>query len=394
MKKHKISTLLILVLTATLLAGCGSKSAGQLYKDGLNYLEDGDYQKAEEVLSQAVVKNPDKAEYYIAYGMSLVKTKQYKEAQIQFKKAIIDKENQVVKENNKKAYRGMGIGYYEASEFGLAVKAFDQALNIDTLDQINADILSYKADSQGKDGKYEDAAKTYTELLKVSKKDADIYAKRAQMEGNSGDSKSAIADYDKAISLDKKNYDYYFGKYAVLKSIPDKNAAEQVLEQALTIKSKTNEDFYQVAKVYFYLGDDTNAKTELLKAVKNNITDAYFYLGVMEQRKGDYDKAVDYYQNYIKSESGKKSSEAYNELGICLMKKGNYKKALSSFQSGVALNDSFWMKKLCYNEIAALEHVADYKEALNRAKQYLKAYPKDKEMQREYEFIQTRVGKR
>jgi hypothetical protein len=64
------------------------------------------------------------------------------------------------------------------------------------------------------------------------------------------------------------------------------------------------------------------------------------------------------------------------------------------FSTGLELNESTWNKTLSFNVIVSMEHLAKYKEALTAAKVYLKSYPDDEDMAREYEYIQTRVEKK
>lgn len=393
-KKKKISVMAILLLSF-LLIGCGSiKNASYYYKEGIKAFENEDYVKANDMFFKAVDKNPEKAEYYIAYGMSLIKTDEIKKAIQQFDKAILDKENKIVLENNKKAYRGKGIAYYQINQYGKAIKAFDEALKIRELADWNQDILSYKADAENQSGKYDLAVQSYTELIKQGKKDADIYIKRGRMHQRLGNNKEALSDYDKAISLNKNKYEYYIEKYGLYKSLGDNDGGSKTLTEALSIKPKTKEDQFYIGMIHFYQEDYATAKEEFNALISQNYMDAYYFLGQINELEADYPSALNNYLTYTKSEQGLKSAEAFNALGYCYLKTEEYKKALAAFETGLQINDKNWDRVLRHNEISALERLSQFDKAFNKAKEFLELYPDDKEMMKEYEFIKTRINKK
>mgnify|MGYP002508794917 CR=1 FL=1 len=55
-------------------------------------------------MKQLFLNAAEKAEYYISYGLALMKNEKYEDAIKQLEKAILDKDNQIVLENNKAAY--------------------------------------------------------------------------------------------------------------------------------------------------------------------------------------------------------------------------------------------------------------------------------------------------
>lgn len=389
--KRAISIILLFIVITTICTAClGKKSARTYYKEGMKDLEDEKYKEAETSLLKAVQLKPEKAEYYISYGMVLIKNEKIDKALIQLDKAIIDKDNKIVKENNKIAYRGKGIAYFTLQEYKNAIIQFDKALEIDELDNINMDILLYKSEAQEKSGLYEEVIKTYSSILE-KEKSALIYGKKAVAEQKLLQYDAAKKDYDKAIKLDSNNYDLYLGKYDMLKEQNKEKEAAEVLKEVLEIKPKTAEDFYYVAKAKFLQGDNQTAKKGFKKAVNDKILEANFYLGQIAQSEEDYSLAAEYYQKYIEAFSDLHSAKAYNQIGICYLKLERYEEALEKIQQGIALNDTGQLRSLFYNEIIVLEHLGEYAKAQKKAKKYIKLYPEDKEMKKEYQFIYTRT---
>lgn len=393
MRLHKKGIAVGLLLVSMLcLNACGNgKKAKENYKAGMELFEKGKYEEAVTKFVSAVKENTEKAEYYIAYGMALIETGDYDNAQIQFDKAILEKENQIVRENNKQAYRGKGISYYEAKEYDKAIEEFNKALEISDMNELNVDILSYKADAESKIGDYRDALKTYTELLEKKKNDAIIYGKKAQVEYALGEYEQAEKDFDKAIRLQSNNYDVYFGKYNMLLNQGRTAEAEQILKEALVIKTKTDEDYFNVAKVHYFQKDYKTAEGELSTAAEKGFVEAWYYLGQIKESQEEYAKAIAYYEKYIAGNPDLKSALVYNQLGLCYMQQKDYQKALDAFTKGIALNDNSVMQRLRYNQIASYESVANFDMALEQANEYVKLYPEDKDMEREVKFLKTRV---
>lgn len=387
-------TLLLVLGMSVILGGCSKESPKDCYNNGMDFYKDGKYQEAAVEFEKAVTKNPDKAEYYIAYGMSLLETEDFAKAQIQFDKAISDKDNLIVHENNKQAYRGKGIACYEAADYENAAAYFKKALEIADMEELDTDILSYKAESEMKLGSYEEALKTYEELLKRKKSDALVYGKKAQVEYLLGQTEKALKDFDKAIELDSNNYDVYFGKYYMLMDKGETADAKTVLEKALAIKANTDEDYYNVAKIHFLQGQMEAARTELAASLEKGFTEAAYYLGQISEAEEEYSEAISNYEKYIAAEPDMKSASVFNQLGMCYMKTADYENALKAFEKGIALNDSLVMQTLKSNEIAAYENLKDFVQANEKVKAYVAAYPEDLQMKREADFIKSRTDEK
>jgi tetratricopeptide (TPR) repeat protein len=172
----------------------------------------------------------------------------------------------------------------------------------------------------------------------------------------------------------------------------DKSGAEDVLEKAAKIKIETDTDKYNLAKLHYYQGDYSTALTEFNKCVSKGFKEADYYIGEIYRSKKDFDKAIYYYENYIKSGTAN-TSNVYNQMGVCLIKTGEYKKAANYLEKGIAYGDTGTLKSLKKNVITAYENMGDFDTAKEILKDYLKNYPNDKDALREKEFIDTRINK-
>ncbi|BCN30129.1 tetratricopeptide repeat protein [Anaeromicropila herbilytica] len=390
-KRKTIQLAISIVTLCIAISGCSlNKNAKYYYKEGMKYFNEENYKKAEENLEIAVTKDKNKAEYVLGHAFSLIKIGDYSEAINQFSKVILDKNNKIVLENNKKAYRGIGIAYFESSDYKKAYEAFNKSIDIKEMNDLNLDITYYIAKCEERLGLYKAAVKSYTTLIKEDKEDIKNYCSRAYSYEKLKENEKALSDYNKAIKLDKKNYDVYFLKYFFVLNTKGTDEAKEVLQDALNIKSKESNSYNQ-GKIYYYLGDYKKAESKLQKALKEKNDNANFYLGEIAFGDKDYNKAIKYYESYIGNNSVIKSGTAYNQLGVSYLTVENYEKALLTFQNGVRLGDPETIKTLKYNEIVAYEKLIQFDKALVKMKDYLAKYPNDESAQKEYEFIKTRV---
>lgn len=374
-----------------MLGGCSGNSSSKFYKEGLKNIDSGNYEEAASDFVKAIDINPNRAEYYIDYGMTLIMLNKNKEAIQNFNKAILDKENAIVHKNNKLAFRGKGIAYYKSFQYKEAIEQFDRALSIDVLSNLDMDILYYKGSAEEKAGFYEDAIETYTLLIKLDSSNSKAYNYRGFAYGKLNQMDKGLSDYDKAISIDKRNYDHYLGKYFLLHDAGRMEEAYKVLEEATSIKIQTEEDKFNLAKVHFYMEEYNLAINEFSKAFENGYEESYYYLGNIYDKKEDYEEAVINYKKYIESKEISMTAAVYNQIGACLLKLGRYSEALSYIQIGLEYQEKNLEQPLRRNEIIAYEETGDFVTAYHLMTDYIEQYPEDKEAVKDYEFLKTRL---
>ena len=372
------------------MSGCSLKTAGGYYSDALSYYEDKNYTLAAQNFELAIERNPERAEFYIDYGLMKIETGDYEDALATFDKAILNKDIKMVQENNKRAYRGRGIAYFYMLEYERALEEFNLALEIDELSSLNLDILSYKGSVCEKLGLWKEAVSAYDEILRNADGNADIYTARAYAYLNIGGIQMSRDDYDRALALEPDNINIYLGKYALMKLQNDEIGAAAVLSQAERLPVETAEDRLLYAKIQYYQKDES-AKELLLDAAEEGSTLAYFYLGEIVREEGDYEQALTYYNAYL--ESGNiESSALYNQMAVCSMETGDYDRALSYIQHGFLVSTPEQAKTLRHNEVAVYEKQGDFAAAYEKAGEFLEDYPEDERMLREYEFLSTRIN--
>ncbi|MDF2543229.1 MAG: hypothetical protein K0S47_2947 [Herbinix sp.] len=385
----KLLAISILLFYMCILSGCSS--AGTYYKNAKESFAEGNYEEAETKFLKAIEKNPNRADYYIEYGFTLLALNKEEEAITQFDKIYLDKDIPMVRENNKKAYRGKGIAYLKLQQYEKAMEQFDLALSIGELSELDLDILYYKGKTQEFLGLYEEALESYSTILTKDETQALVLEARANIYRIIGDYKKSLDDYDKTLALNPKNFNLYFGKYFLLTEQEKEEEAKEVLEQAVKIDVITDVDQLNLAKLHYYIGDYEKANKEFEVMLQKGVALAQYFIGLIYEQQKDYANAIYQYENYINSDPENISATVYNQIGSCLLKTSDYKKALEYFEKGINCRDVVTMQKLKRNEIIAYEFLGKFPEALDKMLTYIENYPEDLEAVKEADFLRTRV---
>jgi len=370
------------------LAGCND--GPEHFKKGEEAFQAGNYKEALTEFSKALDENQNKAEYYIEQGHTYIALGQYEEAREALTSAIVEQSLELTRANNKRAWRAIGISYYEEGNYGEAKIWFEKALGEDLLPELNTDIRMYLADALECEGDYAAAIAVYDKLLKEQKDYAAGYCARAYMRYVLGEYEASLADYEDAIALTPNNFDCYFGKYNVLEKLGRKAEQKELLRVITQIAGPTPEDAYFIAKAQYFCGMYDEALVGLAAAAKDGYEDAYYYIGEIYHERCDYEEAVRYFTLYIGG-SGAKDAAAYNQMAVCLMKQQKYEDALETVRGGQKLEDASYGRQLLFNEVVILERMGEFSTAYERAAEYRNRYPEDVKMKRELEFLASRV---
>lgn len=376
-----------------LLTGCSS-DAGKSYNAGMEQFEAGEYEAACTSFSEAIAVNPDKAEYYLAYGMALIGMAQYEEARTQFQYVVRDTNNKIVRENNKRAYRGIALSFYNEGNYEQAKGYLELALKTEELEELNLDLMAYMANCELLLNNYDRSMSYWNKLIeeKPGKKMlSEYYLGRAKTQNVSGNDSGAIQDYQSAIKNNSDNYQAYLGLYLTLTATLDEAGAKEILEEARE-KAEKDSDNILYAVIFDYYSEDYEKALEYIdKAKEQGILEAVYYEGRICQDKGEYDNAMKLYDSFIESKPMGVNAEVCNQYAGCLMESGKYDEAIEWLNKGAAMAAGSVRQQLMFNQVVAYENIGDFESAKNIATEYLKAYT-DENMQREFSFIKTRCA--
>jgi len=317
-------------------------------------------------------------------GMTAIENGQYNDALTLFQKAVSEEKDLI------RAYRGQGLSYMGMEDYENAVKSFDQALErtSDKMENIKKDILYYKAAALYKQDDFTGTISVCDDILRIAE-EGDAYYLRGTGYLECGEDDKAKENFDAAVSLQPGDYDLYLNIYESYREKKRSADGDVYLQDALNIESKDEESAYQKARIYYYLGNNEEAKDEILTMAENKQADAMLMLGKIYLAMEDAAHSRNIYEQYM-AEYGE-TLEAYNGVVLADIAEENYEAALENIQKGLALAaEEEDKQELYFNEIVVYERQYNFAAAKEKALEYKNRYPWDEAGQREYEFLQTR----
>ncbi len=314
-------------------------------------------------------------------GMAYLEAGDLTSAQACFEEAITEEKDM------RDAYRGIGIVKMSQEDYEGAIENFDLALANSGMeaDSLAYDISYYKAAAYVKLGELNAALEVYNHLV-AYKPTADTYMGRGAVYARMGNLEMARADFDHVLDGESNNYDRYVEIFQLLEDAGQTEAGQEYLRRALEIQKDKDADNLERGKIYYYLQEYDNAKTELERADDSD-AQVLLYKGLVYDALGDFSYAKTMYEGYLEQENS--DGSIYNLIASSEMSSGNYEEALSTIQRGLEYaSDS--RQELYRNEIIAYEYLGDFETAKTKMEAYLEMYPQDEEAAREYVFLKTR----
>ncbi len=285
--------------------------------------------------------------------------------------------------------RYRGIAHAGLTNYEDAVTCYLEALSYSNLfvRDVDFDLNYYLADAYEKLGMRNEAKAVYSAILQLREQEVNALFLRGRLYLEDGLYDLAIADFDKTVALDKDGYDLRIEIAGLLSEKGYQEEGLHYLQKFLADNEKKLSD-YDKGRIYYYMGDYEKAKVALESAKSEASDDIILLLGKSYEQLGDFNYATSVYKNYL--EEHPDSAEIFNQLGLCKMKSGEYEEALSAFRSAANVENNGMSQVLEFNQIAAYEHVGNFKQAAVLMEEYLKKYPEDEAAKREYEFLKSR----
>ena len=350
MRNKKIIWMLAAGLGMTLLTGCGGENK-KTYEQANTDLEQGNYDYA---------LNESQACISAGYKLS-------------------------------QSYRGSGIVKLRTGDYQGAIDDLTSALNDEKTGKSDQkDILEYRAAAELK-------AELYDQAMADCQTLAEDYSLNANDYYLTGCVALAMDSYDEASSNfseaygSDSTYEMAIQIYEAYLTQDMEADGTRYLEAALKTEAKTADDYCERGKVYYYMQDYDNARTELTTASEKGSTEAALILGMVYMAQGDTANARSFYQQYIDAD-GEDPAKGYNGLALCDIADGDYDSALQNISQGLGDATSDEMRDLLFNEIVVYEKKLDFSTALSKAQEYVQTFKDDEAAAKELTFLQSRVG--
>ena len=122
-----------------------------------------------------------------------------------------------------------------------------------------------------------------------------------------------------------------------------------------------------------------------------NLDEAYRGFGIACFELEAYEDAIKAFESAIKNETDE-TAILYSMMGACYVETGEYEKALDVYTKALSMENITDDNKqeVQYNLIAVYEKMKDWDAAKKQMEAYKKAYPDDKRIEKEADFLETR----
>lgn len=288
-----------------------------------------------------------------------------------------------------------GLSLMEQGNYRLARDKFAEAQQYENKitrylsdDSLEEDLYKYTAICDFRLGEIEAAASLYDKLLMIHPKDPSLIESRAAVYAAQGDMEQAVELFDLVIAMDRSNYTRVYTAAMTLREYGDNETGLKYFEDLLSEHEDEIDDLTR-GQALCFLGRYKEAAS-VLGAVENPDMQTCFLLACAREYTGEHQEALDLIADYTEEIST--SPEMLNLKGTALCGLEKYKEALSCFEQALPLSQggTALQRSIMFNRIAAVENLRDFKRAKELAAEYSEKYPRDKRMNRENLFLQSR----
>ena len=222
-----------------------------------------------------------------------------------------------------------------------------------------------------KEGKYKEAIDAFSSVLETEPDNADVYNNMGVAYSYEGDAEHAEKCYIRAIELHPELAqayinlsDLYYKAGDIASAVGTLQRGSYELEDNLTIA-------HLLARVYIedQRWDDAIVELERVLDGEPENYDAYYDLGHLYFELGDYESAIDNYENVIAYEENQNNELLYYALAQAYEANNQIDKAISNYLKAIAVNDKF---TLAYKKAGILFLAReDYEDAIEYFEDYL-----------------------
>jgi tetratricopeptide (TPR) repeat protein len=261
-----------------------------LFQKGVDYYQNGNYEKAKKLFLLAVSDNPASASAKYNLGITHVALKEYEEAKTCFEQAL------AIQPKDLHSRYNLGLVHFNLENYTEAKKWFEKSLEIDSNDFNSLFNLALTYHMQ-KD--YNAAIEFYNKALIIDEKDVDCYYNLGLAHFEKKDYIKAKELFDQALTLDSNRTDILFGALRCKEELTDYESLEQghnILDEYVEISKRpgTPVDFDAfLARAYAKVGQLDAALEICDRAVLNNPTEPLLYrvIGLIKLVRNELDEA-------------------------------------------------------------------------------------------------------
>ncbi|MDE0397384.1 MAG: tetratricopeptide repeat protein [Candidatus Poribacteria bacterium] len=215
--------------------------------------------------------------------------------------------------------------------------------------------------AEGKNKRYQEAVKHFTNLIQQSPETAEVYSGRGLTYLSTGELDNALADFNKAIMLNQESAEAYNGRSAVYRGKGDFDNAFADSNKAIQLYPNDPQGYHGRGLAHLYKNDFDNAIADFSKAIAlgPKVPELYNVLSSAYFSKGDFDNAIANLNEAIRLNP--EFAEAYYTRGLTYDSKGELNKAIKDYTKAIALKPDHVSSY--YNRGEAWLHLQEWKKA-------------------------------
>ncbi|MEH1944653.1 MAG: tetratricopeptide repeat protein [Nostoc sp.] len=339
-KQHHKKLLLVLTGVAGCIAvGVGvwqlklpkpvSNAEKQLYQEGLNKYDAGNYEGAIEDFNQAIGLDPQNALAYNRRGDAYYRLGDYEQAQADSSQAIL------LNPQDANAYFDRGFAFSELGKYKEAIADYTEAIKLNS-ENAYAYYGRGLARAQLKDNK--GAIEDFSKAIALKPQYTEAYLQRGILRRRLTLREEAIQDFDKVIKINPSDAKAYYQRGLTQSINKQKYIAIKDYTDAININPKYIEAYLNRGDVYSDLGDNLEATENYNKILQIDpkFIAAYIHRGIHRFSFGNYKGAIEDYTEALKLDPN--NLAAYNNRGNAYLELGNKKAANQDYSRAIAIN--------------------------------------------------------
>ena len=229
------------------------------------------------------------------------------------------KYNEILEQDENRAGVLLNLGtlYYLTNRYQLALDTLLKALDLEPSKAVHHYHIGLVLE---KIGAIPQAIQIYEEAIALDPEWIDAYNNLGNIFLKAGKIEEAEATYKKAIAANPEHFGSYLNLGNVLMERHQVDEAFETYEKALQLKPRDPD-------ILNNLGVALDAK--------NDPAQAALYYGYAYYRKGQYQEAIDQYQQFLETQVG--DVDFYNALANCHTSLNQYEEAIETYQAGIKL---------------------------------------------------------
>ncbi len=356
-------------------------------------------------LSTAITLDPKMSDAYYYRGLNYIQLKSPYKAGADFiaAEAGISDDKKGVIQQKSDIYLAAGQDFLAKASFIEADTAFNSALAIRNCNSIalfgkaeirfvNATTLKDKGDQKAADAKYQEAIDLYKRAIICNSRYSDAHYKQGLSHSAKSEYELAIESFQKSIVSDSSNVKSYIEQGNTYQTIGKYQNAADVYAAAVNLlklnyeaaKKKGDKEAlprlvsnislaYQLhGQALYYVQQYDAGIIVLEKALESDEknAEAYYYLGLIYDAKGDLSKAIKNYNEGIKYAQ---KYQYFFSNGKAYFKIGEYENAIRNYDQGIKLDELYTYKGSYYVRGLSYYRLKQWENAYSNFTEYAKS---------------------